>query len=81
MIDINHLTESGFRGNVLIVKNGDVLCEYSNGYADLPNQIPNTADTRFATASLGKTFIAGSFCCMAETNTILYSNDTRIKIN
>ena len=75
MIDINHLTESGFRGNILIVKNGAVLCEYSSGYADLPNQIPNTADTRFATASLGKTFVAAGILKLIECGKLDF-NDT-----
>lgn len=48
----------GFRGNVLIIKDGGILCEYTNGYADLANEIPNTIETRFATASAGKTFVA-----------------------
>ena len=53
----NFITD-GFRGNVIIVRNGEVLCEYSNGFSDLANEIPNTVDTRFATASAGKTFVA-----------------------
>ena len=75
MIDIDHLTESGFRGNVLIVKNGAVLCEYSSGYADLPNQIYNTADTRFATASVGKTFVAAGILKLIECGKLDF-NDT-----
>lgn len=35
-----------------------VICEKVSGYADLPNQIPNTLDTRFASASAGKVFVA-----------------------
>ena len=58
MIDIKDLTNSEFRGNILIVQNDKTLFEYSNGYSDLANRIPNTFDTRFATASMGKTFVA-----------------------
>ena len=50
--------DKNFRGNIYIEKNGEVLCEYSGGYADLVNEAPNTMDTRFATASMGKTFVA-----------------------
>ena len=48
----------GFRGNVLIMQKGEVLCEYTGGFADLANGIPNTAETRFASASAGKAFVA-----------------------
>ena len=41
-----------------IVRDDEVLYEYSSGFADLPNQIPNTCDTRFASASAGKVFVA-----------------------
>ena len=37
---------------------GCVLAKYENGFADLANEIPNTIDTRFATASAGKAFVA-----------------------
>ena len=47
-----------FRGNAYIVKAGEVLLNYSGGFADLANEIPNTIDTRFASASMGKTFVA-----------------------
>ena len=50
--------DENFRGNIYIVQNGRVICERSSGYADLPNQIPNTPDTRFASASAGKVFVA-----------------------
>ena len=66
MLDIKSLTDSGFRGNILIVRNGVVLCEYSSGYADLSNEIPNTKDTRFATASMGKTFVAAGILKLIE---------------
>ena len=58
MMNINDLTDREFRGNILITRNDHVVFEYSHGYADLANEIPNTAGTRFATASMGKTFVA-----------------------
>jgi CubicO group peptidase (beta-lactamase class C family) len=47
-----------FRGNAYIIKDRDVLLNYSGGFADLANEIPNTIDTRFASASMSKTFVA-----------------------
>lgn len=52
MIDVN------FRENIYIVQNGKVLCERENGFADLQNEISNTIETKFASASAGKVFVA-----------------------
>lgn len=49
---------NNFRGNIYIVQNDKVICEKVSGYANLPNEIPNTPDTRFASASAGKVFVA-----------------------
>ena len=47
-----------FRGVAYIEQNDKILCNYSNGFADQANQIPNTFETRFACASMSKTFVA-----------------------
>ena len=52
------LKDSGLRGNAYIVRNGEVLLEYSSEFADIANKIPNTSETRFACASMSKTFVA-----------------------
>lgn len=52
------IISEGFRGNVMLIRNGEAICEYSGGFSDLANEIPNTIDTRFATASAGKAFVA-----------------------
>lgn len=57
-MNINDIIDSNFRGNIYVVQNGNILCEKSLGYADLPNEIANTMDTRFASASAGKVFVA-----------------------
>ena len=72
-MDVKSLTD-GFRGNILIVKNGDLLCEFSGGYADLANEIPNTMDTRFATASLGKTFVAVGILQLIEQGRLKFDD-------
>ena len=46
MMTITDLTDKEFRGNILIVQKDTVLFEYSHGYADLANEIPNTAETK-----------------------------------
>ena len=54
----NYTVDENFRGAIYIIKDDEVVCEYAAGYADLPNEIPNTLDTRFASASAGKVFVA-----------------------
>ena len=51
MMDVN------FRGNIYIVQNGKVLYEQENGFADMATEIPNTVETKFASASAGKVFL------------------------
>ena len=57
-MNIKEIIDSDFRGNIYIVQDNEVLCENTTGYADLPNEIPNTFETRFASASAGKVFVA-----------------------
>ena len=47
-----------FRGNIYVVQNNRVVIEHVSGMADLANEIPNTIDTKFASASAGKVFVA-----------------------
>lgn len=47
-----------FRGVIYVARGGEVLCKSVTGFADLPNEIPNSFDTRFASASAGKVFVA-----------------------
>ncbi len=48
------LLPPGFRGCCRLERAGALVQEESAGYADQANQIPNTNDTKFATASAGK---------------------------
>lgn len=57
-MEINEMIDADFRGNIYIVQNGQVLYERENGFADLSNEIPNTIETKFASASAGKVFVA-----------------------
>ena len=41
------LIDTNFRGNVYIVQNNKVLCEYVTGFYDLPNEIHNSLDNGF----------------------------------
>ncbi len=57
-MNIDNLIGNDFRGSVLICVGGETVLQKSYGYADLPNKIPNDIDTKFATASAGKVFVA-----------------------
>lgn len=50
--------DPNFRGNICFTCNGKTLFTHTSGYADLPNERENTMDTRFASASAGKVFVA-----------------------
>ena len=77
MMNIKDLTDNEFRGNILIIKNDTILFEYSNGYSDLANKIPNTFDTRFATASMGKTFVAVGILQLVEQGKLKFNNTNK----
>ncbi len=68
------LFDEGFRGNRYIVQNGKVLVEKAAGFADLPNEIPNTTDTRFASASAGKVFVATGILQLIEQGKIEFED-------
>jgi CubicO group peptidase (beta-lactamase class C family) len=55
---LDDVLDADFQGCVFIRKNGAIRWNRAYGFRDLPNQIPNGPDTRFATASAGKVFVA-----------------------
>ncbi|MEE1153669.1 MAG: serine hydrolase domain-containing protein, partial [Acutalibacteraceae bacterium] len=57
-MNIKEMIDSNFKGNIYVVKDGEVICESVTGFADLANEVPNTIDTKFASASAGKVFVA-----------------------
>lgn len=57
-MEIEEMIDSNFRGAVYVVQNHNILYERASGFADMPNEIPNALDTRFASASAGKVFVA-----------------------
>lgn len=65
-MDFNKLIPQDFRGCISVKKNDRIVFEGAYGYADLPNEVPNTLDTRFATASAGKIFVATAILQLVE---------------
>lgn len=63
-----------FSGNVLIVKDGNIIFQKSIGNADYGNSIPNTSDTKFQIGSITKFFTKTLIHQMAEENKINMSD-------
>ena len=66
--------DNDFRGNAYIIQNDEVLLNYSGGYADMANEIPNTIETRFASASMGKTFVAVGILQLIEAGKLHFED-------
>ena len=73
-MNIQEMFDSDFRGNIYIVRDNEVLFERSAGYADLPNEIPNTLKTRFASASAGKVFVAVGVLQLIEQGKVKFDD-------
>ncbi len=59
-----------FSGNVLILKNGNVIFQKSIGYADEVKKIANTSETKFQIGSITKLFTKAIILQMIEENKI-----------
>lgn len=78
-MNIKEMIDSNFRGNIYIVKDNEVLCENVTGFADLANEVPNSLETKFASASAGKVFVAVGILQLIEQGKIRF-DDTIGKI-
>ena len=68
------MIDCDFRGNVYIIQDREVLCENVTGFADLANEIPNTIETKFASASAGKVFVAVGILQLIEQGKIKFDD-------
>ena len=57
-MNIESIIGGNFNGIISVRKNNDVIFQKPYGFADIINKIPNEIDTKFATASAGKVFVA-----------------------
>ena len=71
---MEELFDTNFRGNVYIIQNANVLYEKAAGFADLANEVPNTMDTKFASASAGKVFVAVGILQLIEQGKIKFDD-------
>ncbi len=71
-MNLDKIVEKDFSGCISVIKNGEVFFEKSYGYADLPNKICNEIDTKFATASAGKVFVAVGILQLIESGKLKF---------
>lgn len=64
-----------FRGNAFISLNDKIICNKSYGYSDFPNKILNEFNTKFATASAGKVFVAVGILQLIENNMLKFDDE------
>lgn len=73
-MNIKEIIDINFRGNVYIVQDDNVLCESVTGDADLANEVPNSIDIKFASASAGKIFVAVGILQLIEQGKIKFQD-------
>ena len=66
--------DCNFRGNIYVVQNSKVVIEHVSGLTDLANEIPNTIDTKFASASAGKVFVAVAILQLIEQGKLTFED-------
>lgn len=66
--------DNDFRGVAYIIQNGEILCEYAGGMADIAGERPNTLETRFACASMSKTFVAVGILQLIERGLLKFDD-------
>lgn len=65
-MNIEKIIDSDFNGVVFVRNSEHIIFEKAFGYADLYNSIPNELETKFATASGGKAFVATGILKLIE---------------
>ena len=73
-MEIKDLIDESFTGCISVRKNGNIIFQNAYGYSDLPNKVKNEIDTKFATASAGKVFVAVGILQLIEQGK-LHLND------
>lgn len=63
---MDHLFSNDFNGVVSVLHKDQPLFQKAYGFADIPNQIQNEMNTKFATASAGKAFVAAGIMKLIE---------------
>lgn len=73
-MNIDHLIKTEFRGCISITQENEALFLKAYGYADLPNKVSNDIETKFATASAGKVFVAVGILQLIEAGKLHFKD-------
>ncbi|BCN32687.1 serine hydrolase domain-containing protein [Anaeromicropila herbilytica] len=73
-MELEQYLETQLRGCIQIKEGKNIVAEKAFGYADLANEIPNTVDTKFATASAGKVFVATGILQLIEAGKLSFTD-------
>lgn len=73
-MNINNIFYKSFRGCALVTKKNEVLLKKAFGFADLSNKVDNDFDTKFATASAGKVFVAVGILQLIEKKLVHFED-------
>ncbi len=68
------LIAPSFRGVAYVLGNDEVVLEYAGGCRDYANELPNTIDTKFASASAGKVFVAVGILQLIEKGKLRFED-------
>lgn len=66
--------DKNYSGAISVIQKGKKIYEKAFGYADLPNKVLNEIDTRFATASAGKVFVAIAILQLIEQKRLSFNS-------
>ena len=66
--------DNNFRGNIYVIKDNEILYENVTGFADLVNEVQNSLDTKFASASAGKVFVAVAILQLIEQGKVQFED-------
>ncbi|MGG0821798.1 serine hydrolase [Paenibacillus turicensis] len=66
--------DADFYGCILIRKSEHIIFQKAFGYADMPNKVPNTLETKFPTASAGKVFVATAILQLIEQQKLSFED-------
>jgi CubicO group peptidase (beta-lactamase class C family) len=73
-MNLESLIPQDFSGVISVRKNNETLLQKACGWADRANKIPNETDTKFATASAGKAFVAVGILQLIEQGKLRFDD-------
>ncbi|MGE8006131.1 serine hydrolase domain-containing protein [Lysinibacillus sp. NPDC093216] len=74
MMGFDECINEDFSGVISVTQNGKNVYRKAFGYADLPNKVSNEIDTKFATASAGKVFVAIAILQLIEQSRLSFDS-------